>query len=119
MVTLKVMEAIHRFHASEDMYYGDVKPGNILISKEWEIKFDDFGLSHFFRGCFYGYLHGLTVGFCKPEVEYYMENHNSDTIPKDLLVTNDVFGIHVTLCKYLLPSRKMPNKKYHDIINKL
>ena len=119
MVTLNVMDAINRFHKSEDMYYGDLKPGNVLISREWKAKFDDFGISHFFRGGTNGYLHGLTKGFCLPDVENYQENNNSETIPKEVLFANDVYPIHVILRKSLLPFRKRPEEGYNDIINNL
>ena len=32
MLALNIVEAIQWFHNYEDMYYGDLKPGNILIS---------------------------------------------------------------------------------------
>ena len=38
------MEALHYVH-SKNVYYGDLKPHNLLVFRDMSVKFGDFGIS--------------------------------------------------------------------------
>ena len=70
MISLNLMEALISFHETNELYYGDLKPQNILFNYQGKIKFGDFGTSYFFlndtiEGIFYGY----TDRYSRPEIK--------------------------------------------------
>ena len=65
------MEAMSYLH-SQNIYYGDMKPENILVFKDYKIKIGDFGCSIKFpknsKDDTTFYLSGLTKFYSLPEM---------------------------------------------------
>ena len=62
------MEALDYLH-SQRIYFGDMKPQNILIFKNMQVKLCDFGCAVRFENLESNiYLKGATPAFSKPEI---------------------------------------------------
>lgn len=81
---MKTMEAICFIH-DNNVYYGDMKPENILVFRNYKVKLGDFGVSikipddkikkdSLIR------LKGLTTEFCMPSLIEKYYNHEDATV---------------------------------------
>ena len=65
---LKAMEALLYLH-SKDIYYGDMKPENLLIFKDYGVKLGDLGISvKMVKGETEHYLKGYSNAFSSPDM---------------------------------------------------
>lgn len=76
-VCLKAIEIICYLH-SQNVYYGDMKPANLLIFRDYKIKIGDLGMSMKLPDdCNMNsefYIKGYTPNFIMPELENKVED---------------------------------------------
>lgn len=81
------VEAMYYLNTQLQVYYGDMKPANLLIMRDKSIKIGDFGISFLFSKDINQYnLIGCTRGMGLPEVE----NNMSQTFGLDTILQNDL-----------------------------
>lgn len=84
---LKSMSVIHYLH-SKNIYYGDMKPQNVLIFLDLGIKFGDFGVTvKFSKDQDKTYLKGGTTFFCLEEIN--LANELNEEVSIQMLLQND------------------------------
>ena len=91
-LTLRAMNYLH----SENVYYGDMKPQNILVFKDYKLKIGDFGTAMKLKEGDDGeyYVGGLTEKYALPKIKQAFELGTALT-KKDLF-ENDIYAIRVS-----------------------
>lgn len=87
---LKAMEALEYLH-TRNMYFGDMKPENLLVFRDYKVKLGDFGVSLKLPDTCTDktelYMRGGTKEYCIPKLYKIMEN--ADPMTKKDLWMND------------------------------
>ena len=83
MISLNLIEVLLAFHYTDDLYYGDLKPRNVLMSNQGKAKFNDFGISYFFQGQSKGYYKGYSPHYCLGDVKKFLEESSTATEPPE------------------------------------
>ncbi|GAA5034377.1 hypothetical protein GCM10011506_27640 [Marivirga lumbricoides] len=103
LVFLKVCETIQFAH-SQLILHLDIKPNNILIKKEGDIKLLDFGIAQKVGHLSQGSSFIATPGYASPE----------QLQQKNISVTSDIYQLGILL--HIILTNKMPFKKDEEAI---
>lgn len=94
------MEALWYMHINK-VYFGDMKPENLLVFRDYKVKLGDFGVSIKFPDTmnkdYEIFLKGLTREYALPAIQEKFDNGLSVTV-KDLSL-NDNYVLWVTFKK--------------------
>lgn len=66
-IVIQIMDALNYLH-KHNIIHGDIKPANILFTKDNKVKLCDFGLSQYINGDKYNTING-TMGYMAPEIK--------------------------------------------------
>uniref|UniRef100_A0A6I8SDU6 mitogen-activated protein kinase kinase n=1 Tax=Xenopus tropicalis TaxID=8364 RepID=A0A6I8SDU6_XENTR len=110
-IAVSIVRALEHLHSKLSVIHRDVKPSNVLINKEGQVKMCDFGIS--------GYLvdsvaKTMDAG-CKP----YMapERINPELNQKGYSVKSDIWSLGITLVCMIILEIFIPVSSYSQICN--
>lgn len=121
---VKTMKALNYLH-KQNIYYGDMKPQNILIFKDYKVKFGDFGCAiKFSNDSSYDtktFIRGVTKGFSSKEM--VKAHQDGEAVTKKQLFENDCLCLYETFkivfnrLKHMIPSSSRFNEILIDLGN--
>ena len=118
---LKAVEAVAYLH-SINVYYGDMKPQNLLIFRDMSVKLGDFGisikLSEEAADEEEYEIKGVTKGYSSKQI---IKKYDAGMVTRGDLLQNDYYGLYKT-CKLLLQQYKEqvnPNGLFASLVKDL
>ena len=128
-IGIQLTEVVHYLHTqSPPVIHGDIKPGNIMLTKEGKICLVDFNISFLLDNDVIGY----TVGYTSPEQQQYADEKRRTGIrPAGVYVTplSDIYSIGATLYHLATGFKRMSynefihekeiGKHYGDVFTKI
>lgn len=98
------MNALQYFH-QKGIYYGDMKPQNLLVFRDQRVKLGDLGISIKFdfhdkngTGNLYQ-IKGMSPGYYAEEIGDAFKN--GERLNKKQLLSNDIYALKITFNKIL------------------
>ena len=113
-IGIQLADVVHYLHTqSPPVIHGDIKPGNIMLTKEGKVCLVDFNISFLLDNDVIGY----TVGYTSPEQQQYAEEkRRTGNKPSGVFVTplSDIYSIGATLYHLATGFKRM---SYSDFIH--